>query len=139
MSSNQQIEQQLVTGLRRIDAPYRQALAILDELSLGEPESRLSMSDHLKVSEKLKPSMQVITDCEEQLAPLRQQWRDLGVQPGPDLAELLTGQTDLLKRLIDRLNIAEKDMTTGRAELGLKLDQSQKHDVARQAYQHESV
>lgn len=139
MSSNPQIEQQLIAGLRRIDAPYRQALSILDQMPQGNADSRLSMSDHLKVSEQLKPSMQIIAECEKQLIPLREQWRDLDDRPGPELQELLSGQTELLRKLIERLNTAEADMTSGRAELGLRLDQSQKHVVARQAYQHEKA
>lgn len=139
MSSNQQIEQQLIAGLRRIDAPYRQALSILDATSSGDAGSRPSVSDHLNISQQLKPSMQIIAACEEQLIPLREQWRDLNQRPGSELQELLSGQSDVLKRLIEKLNLAEAEMTSGQSELGLKLDQSRKHVVARQAYQNESA
>lgn len=139
MSSSQRIEQQLIAALRRIDAPYRQALSILDDVASVDNETRLTASDHLKLSGRLKPSMEIIAACEEQLIPLREQWRNLKQQPGQDLQQLLSGQTNLLKRLIERLNAAETDMTSGQAELGLKLDESRKHVVARQAYQHESA
>lgn len=136
MSSNPQIEQQLIAGLRRIDAPYRQALSILEEASSCEVGSRPSVADHLKIPLKLQPSMQIIAACEKQLAPLRQQWRDLGQQPGDELQGLLASQSDLLKRLIESLNAAEVQMVSGHSEMGLKLDQSRQHIVARAAYQH---
>ncbi|MEP3482281.1 MAG: hypothetical protein ABJZ55_23760 [Fuerstiella sp.] len=139
MSSNQQIEEQLVAGLRRIDAPYRQALSILDEVSLSETGSRSSIANHLKIPHKLQPSMQIIAACEEQLVPLRQQWRDLGQKPGVELQGLLSSQSDLLKRLIESLNAAEGQMVSEHSEMGLKLDKSRTHVVARAAYQHESA
>lgn len=139
MSSNQQIEQQLIAGLRRIDAPYRQALSILDGGSSTEAGSRSSIVSYLKLPQKLQPSMRIIAACEEQLVPLRQQWRDLGQKPGDELQGLLSSQSDLLKRLIESLNAAEVQMVSEHSEMGVKLDSSRKHVVARAAYQHESA
>ncbi len=139
MSLNQQIEKQLLIALRRIDAPYREALSILDEASAAEAVNPLSVSEHLKISQRLQPSMKIITACEQQLAPLRQRWHDSGQSPSQELQEILTRQTDLLKRLIERLNTAETNMTSSQSQLGLKLEQSQKHVVAHKAYQSESA
>lgn len=102
MSLNQQIEKQLLIALRRIDAPYREALSILDEASAAEAVNPLSVSEHLKISQRLQPSMKIITACEQQLAPLRQRWHDSGQSPSQELQEILTRQTDLLKRLIGK-------------------------------------
>lgn len=139
MSSNQQIEEQLVISLRRIDAPYRQALSILDEASAGDRKTPLPTAEHLQLSKRLRPSMEIIAACEEQLAPLREQWRNANVQPGHELQQLLSNQADLLKRLIERLNEAETDMANSQSELGLKLDGSRTHVAMRQAYQSESA
>lgn len=139
MPSKKQIEEQLVVGLRRIDAPYRQALTILDEVSQRDRRNPLPLAEHLQLSERLRPSMEIIADCEQQLAPLREQWREFDSQPGDELQELLSNQSNLLKRLIERLNDAESDMTTSQSALGMELDQSRAHVAMRQAYQHESA
>lgn len=134
---NQLIEAQLISGLRRIDAPYRQALTILNDQP--EAESKSQAAHHLQMAERLKPSMQLIATCEEELLPLRQQWRELEQTPGPELQELLASQTDLLKRLIEKLNEAELHMATSYSTIGNRLDSSRTHVAMRQAYQQDSV
>lgn len=129
MLSEQQIESDLTRGMRRIAAPYKNALAILRQQVDAET------TDLNDITAKLKPSMQLIAECEQTLAPLRDEWKLLKKPAHGELGQLFEEQTALLRELIERLNTFEERMVNSRNHLGSRLDASQRQNAMRQAYQ----
>jgi hypothetical protein len=129
MHSEQQIETELKKGMRRIGAPYQMALKILRSYATSED------CDIQEITLQLRPSMDLIAECERSLAPFREQWNQLQTTAHGELAQLIEGQSILLKELIERLNVVENRMATSRKHLASRLDVTQRQNAMRQAYQ----
>ena len=141
MHSAIQIESELTRGMKRIAVPYRAALDILraqEPSSHSRPGQGLnsdSTAGFADMSERLRPSMEMIAAYEGELAPLRDQWNQLQKSPSADLRNLIDEQALLLKELIARLDDVELQMLSSRKQLTLRLDESQLRNNMREAYQ----
>lgn len=140
MVSAQQIEDSLIRGLQRLSAPYQQALQILRDENArmnGETNSGsvTTGSASTSICDRLRPSMELIAECEATVRPLRQQWNSLQKTPDGELKTLIDEQATVLKELIRLLNLVEQRFVNDRIQLGTSLDQAQRQNAARKAYQ----
>jgi len=135
MHSKAQIETDLILGMRRISVPYRKALDILRQQTTESAASKQTPPQFgADVCLQLRPSMEMIADCEQQVAPLRAAWNKLQEPADGELRRLIDEHSDLLSELIELLNGVEQTMLTSRSHLGPQVDDSQRRNVMRQAY-----
>lgn len=141
MHSAPLIESELMRGMKRIAVPYRAALDILraqeppSHSRPGQTQNSDSAAGFADISERLRPSMEMIAVYEGEVAPLRDQWNQSQKSPSADLRKLIDEQALLLKELIERLDHVELQMLSSRKQLTLRLDESQLRNNMREAYQ----
>lgn len=130
-SSRNQIEQRLTSELRRIEAPYRQALQIVESLPGETTPGYTEISECLS---RLQPVMEHIHHVEGNLAPLRRQWIALSVRPGQELRTTLDLHEQLLQGLIRRIDHMEQQLARQRQTLLPQVDAEQRRQRMKRAY-----
>jgi hypothetical protein len=137
MRSKNQIEKELVLGMKRITVPYRRALEILRQHT-GKREAGITPNAALAVGDdvcqQLRPSMELISKFEQDVAGLRLEWSALEATPEGELRELIEGHSELLKELIQLLDGVEKAVLQSRNQLTDRVDETQRRNVMSQAY-----
>ena len=146
MHSAQQIEQQLIRGIKRILVPYRRALAITqgpdseahqDPTREGSPETTpLEGPRSGEIVDRLRPVMEMIAEMETTLRPIREQWTSLNASPGETLQRLLGEQAEVLQSLMTQIDQIEAQMLATRDALLPDVDSSAEQQKVRQVYRH---
>lgn len=137
MRSKAQIEKELVHGMKRITVPYRRALEILrqhTEMGQGGMTATTTSFVGEDVCQQLRPSMELISRFEQDVAGLRVEWAALETTAEGELRELIEGHSELLKELIQLLDGVEKAVLHSRNQLTDRVDETQRRSVMRQAY-----
>lgn len=137
MRSKTQIEKELVSGMKRITVPYRRALEILKqhtETHTSGLAAEAASAIGNDVCEQLRPSMELISKFEQDVAGLRLEWSALEITAEGELRDLIEGHSELLKELIQRLDNVEKSVLHSRNQLTDRVDETQRRSVMRQAY-----
>lgn len=140
MTSEQQIESELIAGMRRLVAPYQTAIKILrdedDHRTASDTENQdvQESSGDTDICERLKPCMEVIAECENTIHPLRTAWNGLRKSAEGELQQLVNEQSALLQELIALLNRLEGRIVSSRSRVGRQLDESQQRKAMREAY-----
>lgn len=151
MSSENLSEEKLISRMKRLTAPYREAISILQKnaaLSPGTPQN--DVADHNKATPtanseallsnldifvRLKPSLDLITRYEQEVQPLRREWNQSEQKAGPELSHLIQQHRELLNSLIVHLNGIEEKMAVVRGNMVTSADQSARRLAMRRAYQ----
>ncbi|MEZ6130168.1 MAG: hypothetical protein R3C59_15895 [Planctomycetaceae bacterium] len=135
MLSKTQIEADLIQGMRRIAVPYRKALAILRQQSSDTTASVGHIAQSATdICLQLRPAMEMITDCERNVAPLRTAWNELQQPADGELRAVIDEHAILLSELIELINGVEQRMLMSRSQLAPHVDESQRRNVMRKAY-----
>ena len=130
--SHHSLERQLTVELRRVEAPYRRALALLRGQALPADAALSDLTSALKT---LQPVMEQVREIERELAPLRQAWIASGARAAGDFKQLLQQHEALLRELIGRIDQLETQVQQRRGELAPGVDQAQQHRRMQRAYQ----
>lgn len=137
MRSKTQIEKELVLGMKRITVPYRRALEILRQYTQdrkGDIADNAALAIGDDVCQQLRPSMELISKFEQDIAGLRQEWSALEATAEGELRDLIEGQSQLLQELIQLLDGVEQTVLQSRNQLTDRVDETQRRSVMRQAY-----
>ena len=129
MLSEMQIRTELIRGMKRIAVPYQATLNILRNEEIAESD------DVQELTVRLQPSLQMIAEYEKSLAPLRTEWNRLNGGPDSELRQLIDRQSNLLQELLERLAALERRAMDSRSEIASQLDESQRRNAMRKAYQ----
>lgn len=129
-NSIQQTERALVTRLRTMGEQYRRALAIVEGLSEGAASEATADLD------TLQQLMRDLGRMEAEIAPLRKQWQSWQTSPGAELAAEVSGQEQLLRKLIDRVAVVERALIERRGQILPDVDAAVRRRQMRQAYGH---
>lgn len=136
MHSAQQIERELIVGMRRIAVPYQKALQILRAHNVpADSATAVMTTPGTDISALLRPSMEMIADYESTLGPLRSEWNALEKDANGELKTLVDEQAGVLQELISLLDAVESQLAGSRSHLASRLDVSQRQNAMRQAYQ----
>lgn len=136
MTSEQQIERELIVGMRRIAVPYQKALQLLRAHNVpADSATAVMTAPSVDISALLRPSMEMIADYESTLGPLRNQWNALDKDADGELKTLIDEQAGVLQELIALLDTVESQLAGSRSQLASRLDVSQRQNAMRQAYQ----
>lgn len=124
---------ELISALKRICVPYQTAIDLLRsyEFQTQQPDAdRIRLS--ADICARMQPSLQLIQECEGQLAPIRSNFKKTDRCPESDAAVKRT--ENLLRELLQRIGVLQKDLMAQRDSLGVSLDGVAQHSNAHQAY-----
>ena len=134
-STRAQIEEQLTCELRRVEAPYRQALEIVESVSR---HAASGYDEIFACLSRLQPVMQHINHVEAILSPVRGQWLALAVRPGVELRSILDVHETLLRALIDGVGRLEQQLSQARQKMLPEVDAAVQRQRMRRAYRQPS-
>jgi hypothetical protein len=125
-----EIERALIAALESRGAAYVDAHAALEAL-----QQRLNAGDSLhRLCPELQQILTAIRSADDCVAPLQQEWEQLHVTAGPELASQIQSHTSQLERtlaLVDRLTAAAQ---ADRSLLAPRLDEAARGRRMQAAY-----
>lgn len=131
-SQKNPLEQQLVRELQRAEALYRRMLASLNvnlsKADCGPDEITAGLA-------RVQPLMLQIQTMESILVPLRNEWTRQSQQAGPILKQILHQHEEILKTLINRIDVLEQQLQQHRQKALPEMDRFVRHQQMQRAYQ----
>ncbi|MEZ6064986.1 MAG: hypothetical protein R3B90_04610 [Planctomycetaceae bacterium] len=131
MPDQSHLEAELTLAAQRLNVHYVAALAIVEPLAAHPPLSAVAAEPRLR---ELRRQMRLAAELEDQLQPLRAAWNNSGADAGPKLRHLITGQRQLLSKLLAEVNRCESQWRTAYGEARPTVDRELRQQECRTAY-----